>query len=202
MTHHQLEELEDGIHAQLRSGEAADPEYWSAVLDSMALHKVRAHYADLSIHHQCIMSAPQAKARLREIHRRLLQQQVTQLNAINNVDVPAAMGWAAEAGDGVEDRADDAPVAVDAVLEEALAVGGGVPVAGGEDAADVEGEEEDNHGQWSPAPLDLDGVAGQELVTQQEDEELLELLRAQVCLTLGVWVGNSHHKTRLPRAYA
>lgn len=37
---HQLEELEDGIHAQLQSGEAADPEYWSTVLDSMTLHKV------------------------------------------------------------------------------------------------------------------------------------------------------------------
>lgn len=36
----QLVELEEGIHAQLQSGEAADPEYWSAVLDSMTLHKV------------------------------------------------------------------------------------------------------------------------------------------------------------------
>ncbi len=38
--HSQLEELEEGIHQQLQSGEAADPEYWTAVLESLTLHKV------------------------------------------------------------------------------------------------------------------------------------------------------------------
>jgi hypothetical protein len=36
----QLEEMEQGIQSQLRSGDAADPEYWTAVLDGLTIHKV------------------------------------------------------------------------------------------------------------------------------------------------------------------
>ncbi len=34
-------------------------------------------------------------------------------------------------------------------------------------------------GQWSPKPLDAEHVAGQEVVTEEEDMRLLELQRAQ-----------------------
>lgn len=96
---------------------------------------------------------------------------MAQLNTLHVIDVPAAMGWAEDDANGAAEAPD---AVVDAALDDAL---GDVPVVGSR--VDV-AEEEDNHGQWSPAPLDLDSVAGQEIVTQQEDEELLELLRAQV----------------------
>ena len=35
-------------------------------------------------------------------------------------------------------------------------------------------------GQWSPRPLDAEHVAGQEVITEEEDVLLLELLRAQI----------------------
>ena len=35
-------------------------------------------------------------------------------------------------------------------------------------------------GQWSPRPLDAEHVAGQEVITEEEDILLLELLRAQI----------------------
>ena len=41
-THAELVELEDTIEGQLDRGEAADPEYWAAVLKRLHVAKVRA----------------------------------------------------------------------------------------------------------------------------------------------------------------
>ena len=46
-THAELVELEGGIQEQLDSGAAADPEYWSAVLARLAVHKARAQLREM-----------------------------------------------------------------------------------------------------------------------------------------------------------
>lgn len=80
----QLGALEENISQQLDSGEAADPEFWAAVLDSMHLAK--------------------AKARLREVHRLLLQEHTQRLrHAADRVDVREAMGWDREAQEDSEE---------------------------------------------------------------------------------------------------
>jgi len=76
-THAELAALEAGIMDQLDAGAAADPEYWAAVLRRLGLHK--------------------AKARLRELHARLLERHLGRVVlAGDGVDVGAAMGWDAE----------------------------------------------------------------------------------------------------------
>jgi len=59
----------------LQSGEAADPEFSAAILKRLRIHK--------------------AKAKLREIHRDLMQQNLdrTQLVPDDGADVPREMGW-------------------------------------------------------------------------------------------------------------
>ncbi len=154
---------------------------------------------------------PQAKARLREIHRSLLQQHVLQLNNAQHehIDVAAAMGWNNEhegRNNEHEDGGADAAAAAggaaspnamaDEVLDQALAADNAAttthleavdaPLEGMQHilqpthSDEEEEEQEENHGQWSPEPLPLESIAGQEIITQEEDEELLELLRAQV----------------------
>ena len=46
-------------------------------------------------------------------------------------------------------------------------------------------EEEENTGQWSPAPLPTAMVAGQDVISEEDDLRLLELLRQQVCAGIG-----------------
>lgn len=76
-THAELLALEAGITERLDAGEAGDPEYWAAVLRRLTLHK--------------------AKARLRELHARLLERHLQRVVlAGDGVDVAQAMGWEAE----------------------------------------------------------------------------------------------------------
>ncbi len=74
-TYAQLQQTQDSIEEQLQSGEAADPEFSAAILKRLWIHK--------------------AKARLREIHRDLMQQNLdrTQLVPDDGADVPREMGW-------------------------------------------------------------------------------------------------------------
>lgn len=68
-------DLEDGIQRELDSGEAADPEFMSAVLKRLMLHK--------------------AKARLKEIHQGLMAKHAERIIATQDpsMDVRKAMGW-------------------------------------------------------------------------------------------------------------
>lgn len=66
--------MEDDIQADLDTGTAPDPEFYSAILRRMVLHK--------------------AKARLRELHAIL--QARSKSEAINEANVPKAMGWREE----------------------------------------------------------------------------------------------------------
>ena len=77
-SHRELEEMEEGIQAQLDGGDAADPEFLAAVLKRLTLAK--------------------AKARLREIHEDLLRKHLDRIVAAPDTaeDVAAAMGWADE----------------------------------------------------------------------------------------------------------
>ena len=76
-THAELLALEAGITERLDAGEAGDPEYWAAVLRRLTLHK--------------------ARARLRELHARLLERHLQRVVlAGDGVDVAEAMGWEAE----------------------------------------------------------------------------------------------------------
>ncbi len=74
-TYAQLQQTQDSIEEQLQSGEAADPEFSAAILKRLRIHK--------------------AKAKLREIHRDLMQQNLdrTQLVPDDGADVPREMGW-------------------------------------------------------------------------------------------------------------
>ena len=74
-THAQLQQTQDSLEEQLQSGEAADPEFSAAILKRLRIHK--------------------AKAKLREIHRDLMQQNLdrTQLVPDDGADVPREMGW-------------------------------------------------------------------------------------------------------------
>ena len=74
-SHKELVELEAGIEKELKSGTAADPEFMSAVLKRLTLHK--------------------AKARLKEIHHGLLAKHAERIIATQdpNMDIRKAMGW-------------------------------------------------------------------------------------------------------------
>ena len=71
----ELVELEAGIEKELESGTAADPEFMSAVLKRLTLHK--------------------AKARLKEIHQGLLAKHAERIIATQDpsMDIRKAMGW-------------------------------------------------------------------------------------------------------------
>lgn len=66
--------MEEDISADLEAGTAPDPEFYSAILRRMVLHK--------------------AKARLRELHSTLLAR--SHLQKPNATDIPKAMGWREE----------------------------------------------------------------------------------------------------------
>lgn len=74
-SHRELLEMEEGIQAQLNSGDATDPEFLGSVLRRLTLYK--------------------AKARLREFHEALLQKHVQRLRFAQEqeLDVAAEMGW-------------------------------------------------------------------------------------------------------------
>lgn len=73
-THANLVQLQSSIQEQLESGEAADPEYWAAVLERLQPQK--------------------AKAKLREVHRDLLQQHLDRTQHLRDtVNVAEEMGW-------------------------------------------------------------------------------------------------------------
>ena len=74
-SHKELVELEAGIEKELESGTAADPEFMSAVLKRLTLHK--------------------AKARLKEIHHGLLAKHAERIIATQDpsMDIRKAMGW-------------------------------------------------------------------------------------------------------------
>lgn len=67
-------QLQSSIEDQLKSGEAADPEYWAAVLERLHPQK--------------------AKAKLREVHRNLLQQHLDRTQHVEDtINVQEEMGW-------------------------------------------------------------------------------------------------------------
>ncbi len=66
--------IEEDIKADLEAGTAPDPEFYSAILRRMILHK--------------------AKARLRELHTILKAR--SKSREINEVNLPKAMGWREE----------------------------------------------------------------------------------------------------------
>lgn len=73
-THANLVQLQSSIEEQLQSGEAADPEYWAAVLERLHPQK--------------------AKAKLREVHRDLLQRHLDRTQHVQEpTNVPEEMGW-------------------------------------------------------------------------------------------------------------
>lgn len=97
-------------------------------------------------------------------------------NAMAERVLDQALAGEEEQGNEEED-AQQPPEAVDAPLEGLNAhAQGGTPL----EEEDEEEFQEENHGQWSPEPLPLESIAGQEIITLEEDEELLELLRAQI----------------------
>lgn len=67
--------MEEGIQRELDNGTAADPEFMSAVLKRLVLHK--------------------AKARLKEIHQGLMAKHAERIIATQDpsMDVRKAMGW-------------------------------------------------------------------------------------------------------------
>ena len=71
----ELVELEEGIQQELDHGTAADPEFMSAVLRRLTLHK--------------------AKARLKEIHQGLMAKHAERIIATQDpsMDIRKAMGW-------------------------------------------------------------------------------------------------------------
>ncbi|DBA94110.1 hypothetical protein WJX77_004695 [Trebouxia sp. C0004] len=175
-TYAQLQQTQDSIEEQLQSGEAADPEFSAAILKRLRIHK--------------------AKAKLREIHRDLMQQNLdrTQLVPDEGEDVPREMGW----DDDKQEAAADAdtpssPPAGVAHDEEGPATAGagvtnGAPLlnalqqqwAPEPREEEEEEEEEENVGQWSPAPLDAQHIGNQDVVHEDDDQRLLDLLRKQV----------------------
>ena len=74
-SHRELVELEEGIQQELDSGTAADPEFMSAVLKRLTLHK--------------------AKARLKDIHAGLMAKHAERIIATQDpsMDIRKAMGW-------------------------------------------------------------------------------------------------------------
>eukprot|EP00884_Botryococcus_braunii_P020423 jgi/Botrbrau1/7064/Bobra.0165s0087.1 len=169
----QLCDMEEGIKIQLQTGAVADPEYWQAVLRRLALHK--------------------AKGRAREIHLAAIRR------AEDRVDVAAAMGWDLENGH-VKEEPDEQepgpsgeieegrPQAVEPLEEMAAGMSGLSPedVKGLhvlpelEEEEEEEEEQEENVGQWSPEPLRASMFAGEDVIPEEEDVQLLELLRKQV----------------------
>jgi hypothetical protein len=73
-TFDELLSMEEEIKDNLESGDLADPEFHSAILRRMVLHK--------------------ARARLRELHAALRARSLAQ--ADQKTDVPKAMGWREE----------------------------------------------------------------------------------------------------------
>lgn len=69
--------MEEDISADLEAGTAPDPEFYSAILRRMVLHK--------------------ARARLREIHSEVFSQ--SKSRKLNELDVAKAMGWRDEVRD-------------------------------------------------------------------------------------------------------
>ena len=73
-TYAQLQQTQSSIEQQLQSGEAADPEFSSAILKRLHIHK--------------------AKAKLREIHSDLLQQHLDRSQLVgDDINVAKEMGW-------------------------------------------------------------------------------------------------------------
>lgn len=75
-THSELMDMEEQIRGSLESGDLPDPEFHSAVLRRMVLHK--------------------ARARLRELHASLRARSL--VHEDRRADVPKAMGWGEEVG--------------------------------------------------------------------------------------------------------
>ena len=67
--------MEEGIQQELDNGTAADPEFMSAVLKRLTLHK--------------------AKARLKDIHQGLMAKHAERIIATQDpsMDIRKAMGW-------------------------------------------------------------------------------------------------------------
>ncbi len=76
--------MEDGIQRELDNGTAADPEFMSAVLKRLTLHK--------------------AKARLKEIHQGLMAKHAERIIATQDpsMDVRKAMGWQVDEVGGLD----------------------------------------------------------------------------------------------------
>ncbi|CAK0785772.1 hypothetical protein CVIRNUC_008983 [Coccomyxa viridis] len=165
-SHKELVELEAGIEKELESGTAADPEFMSAVLKRLTLHK--------------------AKARLKEIHQGLLAKHAERIIATQDpsMDIRKAMGWHVDeaepvaAADAAAEPEED--VQMEELEHEIEAAAAPEEPEEAEDELAGEMEEEENTGQWSPKPLEAEHAAGQEVVTEEEDLRLLDLQRAQV----------------------
>ncbi len=134
----ELATLEGGIHEQLDSGEAADPEYWAAVLKRLDIYK--------------------ARALLREFHHGVMERHLAKVMKEGAVDagVPKAlvggkerMAQARAEADRVAAEALEREAEEEKIIEEEARVAAETVAAAGENAEEIklpEDEEEEERG--------------------------------------------------------
>lgn len=160
--HSELVALEAGINEQLDSGEAADPEYWAAVLRRLQIYK--------------------ARAVLREMHAEVMQRHLDQLMA--GADVPKALVSGKQRAEQARLAAEEAEAETEAQLplqggDGAEAPGTGAGAGSAAEAAAPNAEEinlpdEEDHG------LEGGAAPAQALPAPADDAELMALAAADI----------------------
>lgn len=166
----ELATLEGGIHEQLDSGEAADPEYWAAVLKRLEIYK--------------------ARAVLREFHHGVMQRQLDKVlkgaAAAGNGSIPKAlvggkerMAQARAEADRVAAEEEEAEVEREAaekkVKEEKVRVAPETVAAAGDNAEEIDLPEDEDEAKEQDEKKELATAAA-------EDAELEALAAADIRL--------------------
>lgn len=190
-----LATLERGIHEQLDSGDAADPDYWAAVLRRLEIY--------------------QARALLREFHSQLMQRRLAVVTTLPRSFVSGEDRAAQAKAEAIK--------AMEATLEAAVTAEGTEEKKGEENEEEIDLPEEeeqeepdlktekkieetkdekrgepsvwedldkeeqamslastqDKH-EFSPVPLPPEHFVGQDVVPEEEDFKVLEMIRSEV----------------------
>jgi hypothetical protein len=193
-SHAELTALERGITEQLDSGDAADPDYWAAVLRRLEIY--------------------QARALLREFHSQLMHRRLAVVTTLPRSFVSGeerAAQAKAEAAKAAEQEAEQEGEAEEAGKNEEEIVLPEDEEKDGEDQAQrtlidsklrkVEATKDEKRGEpsvwedldkeervlamastheFSPVPLPPEHFIGQDVVPEEEDLQLLEMTRSEV----------------------
>jgi len=154
-SHGELLELDEGITAQLESGECADPEYWDAVRRRLKVHL--------------------ARARLRDIHHTLQEKHRQRREA----GIPKMMGWDGAGGEEGETAGNEEGAREEGAEEEDRRRMPPPPPPGEEQRLSYERLTFDP-ATMSPPTFTEEECAGLEVLNEDGDEQLLLQLRAQV----------------------